>query len=92
MDNNDKDILTDEFLASHISGRLTPLEKIAFSEMLDSEPILEIKEIVSDLHHSNFFEGENTLIRKIEKIEDYIESVEKFRELNSPDTKNPPII
>lgn len=91
MDNN-SDILTDEFLARHISGRLTPLEKIAFSEMLESEPILEVKEIVSDLHHREFFEGKDTSITKIEKIEDYIESVEKFRELKSPDTKKPKII
>lgn len=91
MDSNN-DILTDEFLARHISGGLTPLEKIAFSEMLVSEPIFEINEIVSDLHHRNFFEGEDTSIRKIEKIEDYIERVEKFRELKVPDTNNSKII
>lgn len=91
MDSNN-DILTGEFLARHISGGLTPLEKIAFSEMLDSEPILEVKEIVSDLHHREFFEREDTSIAKIEKIEDYIESVEKFRELKSPDMKKSKII
>lgn len=89
---SNNDILTNEFLARHISGELTPLEKIAFSEMLDSEPILEVKEIVSDLHHREYFEREDISIRKFEKIEDYIESVERFRELKSPDMKNSKII
>lgn len=91
MDSN-IDILSDEFLARYISGDLTPLEKISFSEMLNSNQIMEVKEIVSDLHYRDFFKEAVTPIETIDKIENYIERADKFRELKSPEANNSKIV
>ena len=89
---SNEDILTDELLARHISGELTPLEEIAFSDIMSSESIIEVKEIVSDLEHVDFFCAESMPEKKIEKIEEFIDRTEMFKELKSPDTNNSKII
>lgn len=90
--NNKEDILTDELLARHISGELTPLEESAFSDIMSSESIIEVKDIVSDLEHVDFFCGDSVPEKSIEKIEEYINMTMMFKELKSPDTNNSKII
>lgn len=53
---------------------------------------MEVKEIVSDLHYRDFFKEAVTPIETIDKIENYIERADKFRELKSPEANNSKIV
>lgn len=91
--NSTDNILTDELLARFISGdNITPLERIVFSDALNSEDVIEVCEISSDLKGKQYFLNEEVPETKIDKIESYIENFEKFRELRSPESRGTKII